>query len=513
MKNYKSLGVIRLTALIVNLVIGAVIFDLPQNMAEHSWLLPIMLSFVISGFAMFLLAVVLQILARKAPVIKGSIYKYSKVGFGNYVGFNIAFGYWISALIGNISFIVICVSALGYFFPALAGGPHSISFILAESLILWLVCAIILYGIDGATRVNAVLSLLQVLALITIIAIGIYYFNPHIFSANLFPPSADPTRGFEPPGFFTQLQSTLMVGLFSFIGIEGASLYANRARSKKAPIIATFLGFMVTLILLVSICAFSMALCSRADILHKVAQPSAVGVVALYINHWGVAIINLSVIISALGAVLSWTLLAAEVLMFASQDKLFSSMLSRLDKQHSPKNAILLSGLTMQLLIILASWAEKSYYLLINLCASVVLFPYLLTCLFLIKKALYSHSKSRRWYTIFIPHPPHPPQRKLAAQELKEELTSGRRGKFTPLDNWIAVVAAIFFIIFSVAQGLKYIMLSSIIYSLGIIIYWYSRKTHNKPLFANNIDRLLCGIIVVLTLSSVVWGILIFRGS
>lgn len=484
-----TLGVIRLTTLIINLVIGAVIFDLPRNMAESSWVISTIIVFVVTSFAMFLLALILQILTQKAPSIKGSIYKYSKVGFGNYVGFNIAFGYWISALIGNASFIIIGVSALGYFFPVVGGGPHTISGIIAESAVLWIVILVILKGIEGATILNAAISFMQLISLLLLFGIGVYFFQPSIFKHNLAPAS------WEHISLFSQVKGSLMIGVFSFIGIEGASLYANRAKNKLAPIIATFLGVSITLVLLISICVVGLSLSTRGELLSYTSMPSTALIAGKYIGRWGPIIINTSIIISVIGAVLSWTLLASEVLLFASQDKLFSALFSRVDHKHTPRNAVLLSAIAMQFMLIGASFAERSYYMLISLCAAVVLFPYLLTCMFFLKKIIYQRIKHKTALLSIVA--------KCSGDDVITAYQHATKDKqFTNVHVTIGVLGTSFFICFLIMQGLKLLMLSSIIYTIGFFVYLITCLANRRKIWNNNLDRALSAIILLAAIAS-----------
>ena len=54
------------------------------------------------------------------PELTNGIYSYAKEGFGEFVGFNSAWGYWMSALISNVSYITLLFGALGYFFPGVS---------------------------------------------------------------------------------------------------------------------------------------------------------------------------------------------------------------------------------------------------------------------------------------------------------------------------------------------------------------------------------------------------------
>ena len=49
--------------------------------------------------------------------VTAGVYIYAKTGFGNYAGFNSAFGYWASNVAGNVFFLVFTMTTLGTFLP------------------------------------------------------------------------------------------------------------------------------------------------------------------------------------------------------------------------------------------------------------------------------------------------------------------------------------------------------------------------------------------------------------
>ena len=120
-----KLGVGLLTALVVGSMVGSGVFSLPQNMAAGAGANAILIGWLITGIGMIALAFVYQGLGRYAslPWTQGP-YAYAKAGFGEFIGFNSAWGYWISAWIGNVSYAVILFSALSYFVPAFGEGEH-----------------------------------------------------------------------------------------------------------------------------------------------------------------------------------------------------------------------------------------------------------------------------------------------------------------------------------------------------------------------------------------------------
>ena len=86
------LGTPALTALVVGAMLGSGIFSLPQNMAEGAGAGAILIAWVITGVGMLALTRIFQWLSLSRPDIGDGVYGYARTGFGDYIGFNAAWG-------------------------------------------------------------------------------------------------------------------------------------------------------------------------------------------------------------------------------------------------------------------------------------------------------------------------------------------------------------------------------------------------------------------------------------
>ena len=120
--NVGKLSFPAMLSLVVGSMIGGGIFSLPQNIAAAASPGPMVIGWTITGIGMICLAMVYQKLAIRRPDLDNGIYAYAKAGFGDFIGFNSAWGYWLSALIGNVGYLVLLFSTVGKFVPAFAGG-------------------------------------------------------------------------------------------------------------------------------------------------------------------------------------------------------------------------------------------------------------------------------------------------------------------------------------------------------------------------------------------------------
>jgi len=121
----RKLGLPLLTGVVIASMIGGGAFSLPQNMAHGAGLAAVVIAWVITLCGMFFLSNTFRTLADKRPELKAGIYSYAKEGFGSLAGFEMAWGYWLSAAFGNVAFAVLIMQTIGYFFPIFKGGNNS----------------------------------------------------------------------------------------------------------------------------------------------------------------------------------------------------------------------------------------------------------------------------------------------------------------------------------------------------------------------------------------------------
>ena len=118
---------------------------------------------------------------------KRQIYSYAKEGFGEFVGFNSAWGYWMSALISNVSYITLLFGALGYFFPVFQHGNNTVS-ILCGSLLVWLLVFLVLKGVGQATFITiiaTVCKLVPIFVFIAAIPLAVSYTHLDVYKRQL----------------------------------------------------------------------------------------------------------------------------------------------------------------------------------------------------------------------------------------------------------------------------------------------------------------------------------------
>ena len=274
-KTAAKLGVIGLASIVISSMVGGGVFSLPQNMAANASAAAVLLAWVITGFGMYFIANTFSVLSRVKPDLTAGIYMYAREGFGPYVGFTIGWGYWLCQIFGNVGYAVITMDALNYFFPPHFAGGNNLLSIVCGSVLIWGFNFIVLRGVKQATILNIIGTIGKLVPLLAFCVIMLFAFHADKFDFNFLGKMAEGghTLGSLP----SQLKSTMLVTLWSFIGIEGAVVLSNRAKNQAAVSKATLLGFLGCLVIYIGLSVLPFGFLTQAEIA-GVANPSTAGV-------------------------------------------------------------------------------------------------------------------------------------------------------------------------------------------------------------------------------------------
>ena len=434
-----------LIALVVGSMVGSGIFALPAAFGRATGVLGALIAWVIAGVGMLMLAFVFQNLSRRKPDLDSGIYAYAKAGFGDYPGFASAVGYWIGCCLADTACLILIKATLGQFFPVFGDGTTLVAIISASAL-LWSVHILVLRGIKEAAALNTIATYAKVVPIFVFILVVIFAFRADVFATNFW--------GGEAPGFASisaQVRGTMLVTVFVFVGIEGASVYSRYATDRNDVGIATVLGFLGVLSLLVFVTVLSYGVLPRAE-LAGLATPSMAGVMQAIVGPWGAVFISVGLLISVLGNYLSWSLLAAEVMHSAALNGTMPSILARANANKVPAPALWLTNIVIQAFLLVTWFAEYAFTLALKMTSSMTLIPYLLVAAYGLKLA---------W--------------------TGETYRSGARDR--AVDWVIGAIATVYAAGMIYAGGAKFVLLSAILYAPGTFLFVLARREQEKPLF------------------------------
>jgi len=455
-----------LTAMVVGGMVGAGVFSIPRNFALATGVYGALIAWAIAGAGMLMLAFVFQTLANRKPDLDAGVYAYARAGFGPYLGFLSALGYWASACVGNVSYWILIKSTLGGVWPVLGEG-NTLLAVALSSVGIWAFHMLVMRGVKEAAAINKIVTIAKVIPLLLFVALAIFYLDTEVFVANLWGggdaspqqylhahgdvyPIGAPAAG-DYRGLFEQVKATMLVTVFVFLGIEGASNYSRFAQKRSDVGVATVTGFLGVLALFASVSILAYGILPRAE-LAALSQPSVGGVLAAAVGPWGAVFIGAGVIVSVLGAYLAWTLMAAEVLSIAAKKGDMPAFLGRENENGTPTSALVLTSALIQLVLIATLFSDDAFTFALSLCSHMSLIPYFLSAAFLWKLA-----QTRQGY----------------------ERDPGDRGK----DLAVGLLATAYTVFLLFAAGLKFMLLGLLIYVPGTILYYMTRKEQRAQLF------------------------------
>src|SRR5689334_12224573 len=423
----QKLTLFALTAMVVGSMVGSGIFSLPRTFGIATGPFGAAIAWIIAAGGMYTLARVFQALAERKPDLDAGVYAYAKAAFGPYAGFLSAFGYWIGSCIGNVSYWVLIKSTLGAFFPVFGDG-NTLTAIAVASIGIWLFHFTILKGVRQAASLNTIVTVAKIVPILAFIVLLIGAFDSGVFRANFWGGAELADKG-----LFAQVRATMLVTVFVFIGIEGASVYSRYAKKRSDVGIATIAGFIGVTCLMVLVTLTPYGALQRADVA-EMRQPSMAVVLEAVVGHWGAVFVSLGLLVSVLGAYLAWSLICAEVLFAAAKNKDMPKLFATENANRVPAAALLLTNIVVQLIVMSTYFSRDAFALMLSLTSAMSLIPYLFV-------AAYGFQVSRRGETY----------------DVKPE---GRQR-----DLIIALVAVVYTAFMIYAGGLKFILLSAILYA------------------------------------------------
>src|SRR5262249_37676214 len=192
--SHQKLSLPSLIALVVGSMIGSGIFALPSAFGRATGALGAMIAWAVAGGGMLMLAFVFQTLSVRKPELDSGVYIYAKVGFGDYLGFAAAFGYWMGCCFADAACLILIKSTLGLFFPIFGDGTTPAALVSATAL-LWGVHFLVLRGVKEAAFINTVATVAKPLPIVLVIITPAVTFHPNTFASNFWggePPAAGP---------------------------------------------------------------------------------------------------------------------------------------------------------------------------------------------------------------------------------------------------------------------------------------------------------------------------------
>ena len=439
-KNDK-LGLWLLVFVALGSMIGSGIFNSPRDLIAVANPQGAMITWVIGGFGALMLALVFVYLAARKPELKSGVYAYARDGFGDYMGFNSAWGYWSVGWLGNVSYLALFFKTLNDLLGEKALSP--LPAFLIGSAILWSFHAILMAGIREGAILNFIVTAAKLIPILLIILLGISLVRSDLFLTEEWQQRLASTGSSTTP--LLQVKEAMAVVLWCFVGIEAASVLSGRAKSQRTVRLTIILSLLIVLAIYMLVTFIAMSSVPAGELASS-ETPLALVLERTMVGAAGGLVIRLGIMVSVLGASISWILLSVETLYAAARDGVLPRVFQKTNRKGTPVNALLMTQCFTQLFLlsILSPQLNETYLAAITIATTLVLIPYLLSSLYAVKTAL-----------------------TLRRQE-------------SPHHMVIALLGTLYSLYVIYAVGIRYLILSVLFYGIGSLLFLRAKREQKK---------------------------------
>jgi APA family basic amino acid/polyamine antiporter len=385
----QKIGLLTTTSLVVGNMIGVGIFVLPAVLSSYGSIS--LLGWIFTATGALILAKIFSNFSRIIVSKSGGPYMYSKAGFGDFIGFLVAWGYWIACWVGNGAIAIAIIGAASFFIPELA--TNSILSVSLGLALIWIFTWINARGITDSGKIQLITTIFKILPLLFVIIVGLFFFEFDNF----------PAFNLTGESNFSAISAVATLTLYAFLGIECATIPAGNIENPDKTIPrATMLGTIIVTILYIlgTVVLFGVL---PLDILQNSPAPFAEAAKIIGGNYGGY-FVAVGVLISGIGVLNGWILITGQISMATAKDDLFPDFFKKENKNGAPVNGFIIGGV-LSSVVMLMNYTEglvEQFEFIVQLTVLVILMPYLFTAasyaLIVIEKKL--HTKS--WIKTFI---------------------------------------------------------------------------------------------------------------
>jgi len=363
----QKLGLLSLTALVAGNMIGSGVFILPADLARVGSIS--LLSWIFTAGGAFLLALVFSKMSSFIPKAGGP-YAYAESSFGEFIGFQTAYTYWVAVWVGNAGITVALIGYLRVFFPQLVDVSLGITVAIAIVLLLTLVN---LTGVRSAGAVQVITTVFKLLPLLAVATLGWGYFHPEYITQNF---------NVANQSNFSAFSHAATLTLWAFIGVESATVPAGAVHNPTRNIpLATLLGTMIAATLYIACSTAVMGMIPTSELVNSTSPFAATA--KIIFGPWGEWLVAAGAVISCFGCLNGWILIQGQVAMAAADERLFPTLFAKRNKANVPVWSLIITStlLCMMLLLTSAPNLVDQFQLIILVAATTTLIAYFYTAM------------------------------------------------------------------------------------------------------------------------------------
>ncbi|MDC7997232.1 amino acid permease [Gilvibacter sediminis] len=325
----QKIGLITTTALVVGNMIGSGIFVLPATLSKYGSIS--LVGWIFTAAGALILAKIFANLSKIVHNKSGGPYIFARAGFGDFIGFIVAWGYWISVWVVNAGIAVAIIGALSVFFPSLE--DNALVSVAIGLAFIWFFTWVNIRGIKLSGKFAVVTTALKLLPLVLVIVCGIFFFDADNFPAFNSSSASD----------FDAFSAVATLTLFAFLGIETATIPSeNIEQPQKTIAKATMLGTAIATLVYVLSTVVLFGLLPVGRLASSPAPFAEAG--AIIAGNTGSYFVAAGALIAAIGALNGWTLVVGQLPMAMARDQVLPASFAKKNRQDAPVLGLLLGG-------------------------------------------------------------------------------------------------------------------------------------------------------------------------
>ncbi|BBY80020.1 hypothetical protein MPUL_11780 [Mycolicibacterium pulveris] len=342
------------------------------------------------------------------------------------------------ALIPLIALAVLIGSSIAF------GAGDTVLAVVVSAIGVWLFAFLVMRGVKDAAVINYIVTIAKVVPILMFIVIVAIAFEADVFADNFWG-----TEGYSFGALWDQATGTMLITVFVFLGIEGASVYSRMARKREDVGRATVVGFLSVLSVFALVTLVSYGVMPQ-DELANVSQPSMASVW----NPW-----------SALGfgvdprrgdRVGTRRLSGVDAhgrrgVLHSRQVRRHAPLPRRTNRHGAPVTALIMAAALTSLLLVALLSASYALDFMLDLTAALSLIPFLLATAYALKLT--------------------------ATRETYGD------GKSLVPDMITAAVATAYTLFLLYAAGMDKLLLSCILYAPAAALYFKARRERGLQVF------------------------------
>ncbi len=331
---------------------------------------------------------------------------------------------------------------------------------------MWLFCYLVSRGVKDAAVINYIVTVAKVVPILMFIVIAVIAFKADVFADNFW--GGD--DGYSLSSIWDQATGTMLITVFVFLGIEGASVYSRMARKREDVGRATVIGFLSVLSVFALVTMVSYGVMPQAELAER---KSAFDGRGAGIHRRAVGIDLHSRRRDRLGA-RRLPRVDADGRRGALHTRDTDDMprfLARTNRHGAPLPALVMAAGLTSLLLVALLFASDALDFMLDLTAALSLIPYLLAAAYALKLTV-----TRETYG---------------------------DGKSLVGDMVIAAVATVYTLFLIYAAGVDKLLLSCILYAPAAALYFKARRERGLRVFTPA-EAVLFGVILLGAVAGVV---------